>query len=243
VLEISGLSAGYGPVQVLDDVSISVLPGELVAVLGSNGAGKTTLFRSLFGFTDVTAGEMTFEGHDLRTTPAFEVAQAGLVHVPEGRGLFPNMSVLENLMAPVYAQRRRGDHADDLDMVFSAFPKLRDRRLQMAGTMSGGEQQMLAIARGLMARPRMLLLDEPSIGLAPKLVDDVFERLRYIHESKPEMSLLIVEQSVADTLDLCERGYLIERGVIVRAGSSEELGESSVVEDAFLGTSREDRLT
>jgi len=236
VLEISSLSAGYGPVSVLHDVSLMVGQGELVAVLGANGAGKTTLFKSLFGFADVTGGELTFEGLDLRTTKPFRAARAGLVHVPEGRGLFPGLSVVENLRAPAYAQGRRHDHADDLDMVFEVFSRLRDRREQLAGTMSGGEQQMLAIARGLMARPRMLLLDEPSIGLAPKLVDDVFDALRHIHQTRPDMALLIVEQSVADTLDLCSRGYLLERGEVVRAGTSSELAESSQVEDAFLGT-------
>jgi len=238
VLETSALSAGYGPVSVLHGVSLVVGQGELVAVLGSNGAGKTTLFKSLFGFTDVTGGEITFEGLDLRTTKPFRAARAGLVHVPEGRGLFAGLSVVENLRTPAYAQGRRHDHEEDLEMVFGVFPQLRDRREQVAGTMSGGEQQMLAIARGLMARPRMLLLDEPSIGLAPKLVDDVFEALRHIHDTRPDMALLIVEQSVADTLDLCDRGYLLERGEVVRAGTSAELGESTEVEDAFLGTVR-----
>ncbi len=235
MLEIASLSAGYGPVAVLHEISLSVAPGELVAVLGSNGAGKTTLFRSLFGFTDVTGGTITFDGLDLRREKPFKVARAGLVHVPEGRGLFPGLSVADNLRAPVYAQGRRRDHAEDLDMVFEIFPRLRDRRDQVSGTMSGGEQQMLAIARGLMARPRTLLLDEPSIGLAPKLVDEVFDRLRFIHETRPEMALLIVEQSVADTLDLCERGYLLERGHVVREGSSSELAADSSVEAAFLG--------
>lgn len=236
MLEIKSLRAGYGPIEVIHDVSFAVDAGELVAILGSNGAGKTTLFRSLFGFTDVRGGEVTFQGLDLRRTAPFKVARAGLVHVPEGRGLFPSMSVLENLLAPVYAQGRRG-RAKELDSVFEVFPRLSDRRSQVAGTMSGGEQQMLAIARGLMARPKMLLLDEPSIGLAPKMVDDVFDKLRSIHETQPEMSILIVEQSVADTLDLCDRGYLLERGVIVRGGTSAELSESSSVADAFLGTS------
>ncbi|MEP9382955.1 ABC transporter ATP-binding protein [Nocardioides sp. KR10-350] len=245
MLDIKALSAGYGPIHVLHDISLTVDPGEMVAVLGSNGAGKTTLFRALFGFADISAGELTFDGLDLRRTPPFRVARAGLVHVPEGRGLFPQMSVIENLMAPVYAQRsQRGrsgqplNYHDDLDMVFELFPRLRDRRAQAAGTMSGGEQQMLAIARGLMARPKLLLLDEPSIGLAPKMVDDVFDRLHQIHDSKPDLALLIVEQSVADTLALCSRGYLLERGVIVSTGSSEELGGSATVEEAFLGTSQ-----
>jgi branched-chain amino acid transport system ATP-binding protein len=235
MLEINGLSAGFGQVKVLHEVSIQVGPGEIVAILGSNGTGKTTFFRSLFGFTDVTAGQLRFEGRDLRTTPAYEIARAGLVHVPEGRGLFPGMTVLENLMVPVYASADRA--LRDPEPVFEIFPKLRDRVRQAAGTMSGGEQQMLAIARGLMAAPRMLLLDEPSTGLAPKLVDEVFERLALIHEREPEMGMLIVEQSVADTLALCTRGYVLDRGSIVLEGPSDVLAQSPAMEDAFLGGS------
>jgi len=171
MLEVEGLSAGYGQVRILHDVSVSVGAGEIVAILGSNGAGKTTLFRALFGFADIEHGRIDFDGLDLRRTRAYEIARAGLVHVPEGRGLFPGMTVLENLMVPVYADRRR--LTDRRDAVFEIFPKLKDRARQAAGTMSGGEQQMLAIGRGLMASPRLLLLDEPSIGLAPKLVDEV----------------------------------------------------------------------
>jgi branched-chain amino acid transport system ATP-binding protein len=236
MLEVNGLSAGYGQVKVLHEVSINVGPGEIVAILGSNGTGKTTFFRSLFGFTDITAGELRFDGRDLRTTPAYQIARAGLVHVPEGRGLFPGMTVLENLMVPVYAGTNRA--LRDPEPVFEIFPKLRDRVRQAAGTMSGGEQQMLAIARGLMASPRMLLLDEPSTGLAPKLVDEVFERLALIHEREPEMGMLIVEQSVADTLELCTRGYVMDRGSIVLKGPKDILAQSSAMEDAFLGASR-----
>jgi branched-chain amino acid transport system ATP-binding protein len=234
MLEVEGLSAGYGQVRILHDVSVRVGPGEIVAILGSNGAGKTTFFRSLFGFTDVEHGSLRFDGLDLRGTAAYEIAKAGLVHVPEGRGLFPGMTVLENLMVPVHADRRR--LRDRRDMVFEIFPKLKDRLGQAAGTMSGGEQQMLAIGRGLMAAPRMLLLDEPSIGLAPKLVDEVFERLALIHEREPEMGILIVEQSVADTIALCSRGYVMERGSIVLEGSAAELESASALEEAFLGT-------
>jgi branched-chain amino acid transport system ATP-binding protein len=235
MLDVTGLSAGYGQVKVLHDVSVHVKPGEIVAILGSNGTGKTTFFRSLFGFTDVSAGELRFDGQDLRRTPAFQIARAGLVHVPEGRGLFPAMTVLENLMVPAYAGTDRA--LRDPEPVFEIFPKLRDRVRQAAGTMSGGEQQMLAIARGLMASPRMLLLDEPSTGLAPKLVDEVFDRLALIHELEPEMGMLIVEQSVADTLALCTRGYVMDRGVIALEGARDVLAQSTAVEEAFLGAS------
>ena len=234
MLEVEGLSAGYGQVRILHDVSVSVGAGEIVAILGSNGAGKTTLFRALFGFADIEHGRIDFDGLDLRRTRAYEIARAGLVHVPEGRGLFPGMTVLENLMVPTYADRRR--LTDRRDVVFEIFPKLKDRARQAAGTMSGGEQQMLAIGRGLMASPRLLLLDEPSIGLAPKLVDEVFERLALIHEREPEMGILIVEQSVADTIALCSRGYVMERGAIVLEGPAATLASASALEDAFLGT-------
>ena len=232
MLEVIGLTAGYGQVTVLHDVSLVVQPGEIVAILGANGAGKTTFFRSLFGFTDISAGEIRFNGRDLRATPAHEIARAGLVHVPEGRGMFPGLTVVENLLVPVHAGTARNP---DLEPVFEIFPKLRDRSDQAAGTMSGGEQQMLAIARGLMASPRMLLLDEPSTGLAPKLVDEVFERLRLIHEREPELGMLIVEQSVADTLALCSRGYVMDRGAIVMEAPSDVLVSSEAMEDAFLG--------
>lgn len=235
MLEVRDLSAGYGQVRVLHGVTVRVDAGEIVAILGSNGAGKTTLFKALFGLVDIYDGGLRFRDLDLRRTPAFKIARSGLVHVPEGRGLFYGMSVMENLMVPLYAEGARGDRDEKLEFVFEVFPKLKGRLRQQAGTMSGGEQQMLAIGRGLMASPRLLLLDEPSIGLAPKLVDEVFERLAIIHEKNPEMAILIVEQSVADTVALCHRGYVVERGSIVFEGTGAELESSSVVEQAFLG--------
>jgi branched-chain amino acid transport system ATP-binding protein len=235
MLEVRDLAAGYGQVRVLHGISVRVGAGEIVAILGSNGAGKTTLFKALFGMVDVYDGQISFGDVDLRRTPAFKIARSGLIHVPEGRGLFYGMTVLENLLVPVYADASRGNKDEDLEFIFEVFPKLKTRLRQQAGTMSGGEQQMLAIARGLMASPRMLLLDEPSIGLAPKLVDEVFERLALVHEKNPDMAILIVEQSVADTLALCHRGYVLERGSIVLEGSGTELESSSAVEQAFLG--------
>lgn len=237
MLKVNDLSAGYGQVRVLHEISVRVDAGEIVAILGSNGAGKTTLFKALFGLVDIYGGDVRFDDLDLRRSAAFKIARSGLIHVPEGRGLFYGMTVLENLMVPVYADSSRGDQEENLELVFEVFPKLRDRLRQPAGTMSGGEQQMLAIGRGLMASPRLLLLDEPSVGLAPKLVDEVFERLALVHEKNPEMGILIVEQSVADTVALCHRGYVLERGSVVLEGSSAELETSSAVEQAFLGTS------
>lgn len=237
MLQVSDLSAGYGQVRVLHGISVHVDAGEIVAILGSNGAGKTTFFKALFGMVDVYDGQISFDDCDLRRTPAFKSARNGLVHVPEGRGLFYGMTVMENLMVPVYADASRGDPSQSLEFVFEVFPKLKDRVRQQAGTMSGGEQQMLAIGRGLMASPRLLLLDEPSIGLAPKLVDEVFERLAVVHEKNSEMAILIVEQSVADTVALCHRGYVMERGSIVLEGAGSELESSAALEQAFLGMS------
>lgn len=238
MLEVRELFAGYGQVRVLHGITVTVGDGEIVAILGSNGAGKTTLFKALFGLVDVYDGQISFEDMDLRQAAAHDTARRGLIHVPEGRGLFYGMTVRENLLVPVYADSSRGDRDENLEFVFEVFPRLKDRMRQQAGTMSGGEQQMLAIARGLMASPRLFLLDEPSIGLAPKLVDELFERLGVIHERNPDMGILIVEQSVADTVALCSRGYVIERGSIVLEGSSSELASSSAVEDAFLGTTK-----
>jgi branched-chain amino acid transport system ATP-binding protein len=234
MLEVSDLSAGYGAVRILDEVSLAVAPGETVAILGSNGAGKTTLFRALFGLVDVYSGSVRVGGEDARALPAHKIARAGLVHVPEGRGLFPSMTVRENLMVPVYAGSGAGQ--EDLEFVYECFPRLRDRLTQLAGTMSGGEQQMLAMGRALMGRPRLLLLDEPSIGLAPKLVEEVFERLRHVRERNPQLSLLVVEQSVAETVALCDRGYVLERGRIVLEGDRSELESTSAIEQAFIGT-------
>jgi branched-chain amino acid transport system ATP-binding protein len=234
MLEVTELSAGYGAVRILDEVSLTVEPGETVAILGSNGAGKTTLFRALFGLVDVYSGAVRVGGDDARALAAHEIARAGLVHVPEGRGLFPSMTVRENLMVPVYAGSGAGE--EELAFVYECFPRLRDRLDQTAGTMSGGEQQMLAIARGLMGRPKLLLLDEPSIGLAPKLVEEVFERLRHVRERNPGLSMLIVEQSVAETVALCDRGYVLERGRIVLEGDRGELESTSAIEQAFIGT-------
>ena len=240
MLEVRDLVAGYGQVRVLHGVNITVGDGEIVAVLGSNGAGKTTLFKALFGLVDVYDGQVSFGDMDLRRTAAHETARGGLIHVPEGRGLFYGMTVFENLLVPVYADSSRRGRDENLQFVFEVFPRLKERIQQQAGTMSGGEQQMLAIARGLMASPRLLLLDEPTIGLAPRLVDELFERLQAIHERSPNMGILIVEQSVADTIALCSRGYVMERGSIVMEGSSAELASGSALEEAFLGTKRKD---
>lgn len=237
MLEIRQLSAGYGKVQVLHGVSIDVVPGEVVAIIGSNGAGKTTLFKSLFGFVDVYDGTRWLDGRDLSSLHPYELAGLGIAHVPEGRGLFPGLSVLENLLVPTNTQRAASLRDDNLALVFELFPRLKDRLDQQAGTMSGGEQQMLAIARGLMAAPRLLMLDEPSIGLAPKLVDDMFDKIRSIREVNRDLAILIVEQRVTETLALADRGYVMELGSIVLEGTSHELEGNPMVERAFLGMS------
>ena len=234
LLELHDIHTYYGAIHALKGISLEVSDGEIVTLLGANGAGKTTLFRALFGLVDVYAGDIRFGGEDARARPAHALARAGLVHVPEGRGLFPSMTVRENLMVPVYAGSGAGD--EELELVFESFPRLKTRRGSQAAYTSGGEQQMCAIGRALMARPKLLLLDEPSIGLAPKLVEEVFERLRHIRERTPELGLLIVEQSVAETVALCDRGYVMERGRIVHAGDRSELESTSAIEQAFIGT-------
>ena len=231
MLEVENLCAGYGRARILHDVSVRVGAGEIVAVLGSNGAGKTTLFRSLFGFTDVESGGIRFADLDLRGTPAFEIARAGLVHVPEGRGIFPGMTVLENLMVPVHADRRR--LTDRRDTVFEIFPKLQARIGQAAGTMSGGEQQMLAIARALMSEPVLLMLDEPSLGLAPKIVGELFATIKQLREEN--ITVLLVEQNATAALTIADRAYVLENGKIMLSGPAAEVLANPEIKRMYLG--------
>lgn len=235
LLEVDSLRAGYGEVPVLHGVSIHVSKGERVAVLGANGAGKSTLFRSLFGHAKVSAGRLRFDGLDLRTSTADAIARAGLVHVPEGRGLFPGLTVRENLLVPCAARKELRRFPELLDQVVDMFPRLGQRMRQVAGTMSGGEQQMLAIARGLIAEPALIVFDEPSIGLAPALVDEVVERLGAISEAIPDLSILLVEQSAEHALAICDRGYVLDRGNIVLEASSADLSNAPALVEALTG--------
>ena len=229
MLQVEKLSAGYGAVQVLWDVDLDVGEREIVALVGSNGAGKTTLLRAISGLIRLSAGEVRFEDQALRGLRPEQIVTRGIAHVPEGRHLFQGLTVRENLMAGAYARR---DGAE-LDEVLELFPRLGERMSQLAGSLSGGEQQMCAIARGLMSRPKLLMIDELSLGLAPKLVDQIIDRLEVVAEGGT--ALLVVEQDVDAALRIAARGYVLETGRMAASGSSAELSEDPRVREAYLG--------
>jgi branched-chain amino acid transport system ATP-binding protein len=238
ILELQGLSAGYGEIQVLWGIDLTAHRGEITALIGSNGAGKTTLMRALSGLIPTTGGNYFSEGRDLTGDTAAEILAHGIVHVPEGRRLFGAMSVEENLLMGAYARKARAAELKrDLDRVYATFPKLRERRNQAAGTLSGGEQQMCAIGRGLMAAPQLLMIDELSLGLSPLLVEQLVASLKELNTSG--MSILLVEQDVTIALDLCHRAFVMDMGRIVRTGSGTELLADPVVRDAYLGVLQE----
>ena len=232
LLTIEGLRAGYGAVEVLRGVDLHMAPGELVALLGSNGAGKTTLNSVVSGLVPTWAGRVVFDGQDLTGAHYRRVVQAGLIQVPEGRKLFPNLSVLENLELGAFT-RARARRAENLLRVFDTFPRLRERQSQLAGTMSGGEQQMLAIGRGLMAEPKLLILDEPSLGLSPLLVEEMFALIAQLRASG--LAVLLVEQNVGQSLEIADRAYVMENGSIRFSGTSAELLASDTLRQAYLG--------
>ena len=232
LLRITQLNAGYGDMPVLRDVSIDIRPAEIVAMIGSNGAGKTTLLRALSGLIP-SSGRMSFDGQSLAGATADEVFGMGLVQVPEGRQLFDHMSVEENLRMGAYKRRDRTAIKDDLTRVYRIFPTLADRRRQLAGSMSGGEQQMCAMARALMARPRLLMVDEMSLGLAPVIVDSLLETMTQIRGQG--VTVLLVEQDVHAALSVADRGYVMEIGAIVRKGTANELRGDPEVQRAYLG--------
>ncbi len=232
LLNMEGLRGGYGAVEVLRGVDLQVQQGEIVALLGSNGAGKTTLNNVLCGIYQAWGGSVQFDGQDLSGAHYRDVVKAGLIQVPEGRKIFPNLSVLENLELGSFT-RARERRAANLDRVFGIFPRLKERITQLAGTMSGGEQQMLAIGRGLMAEPKLLILDEPSLGLSPLLVEEMFTLIRQLHADG--LSILLVEQNVAQSLEVASRAYVMENGVIRFSGSSGDLLKSDELRRAYLG--------
>jgi len=232
LLDVRGLRSGYGQVEVLRGVDLVVHAGEIVVLLGSNGAGKTTLNNTVSGLCRRWAGSVSFDGQDLSDSHYRKVVQAGLIQVPEGRRVFPNLSVLENLELGSFA-RARERRAANLDKVFDIFPRLRERRTQLAGTMSGGEQQMLAIGRGLMAEPRLLILDEPSLGLSPLMVEELFGLIRRLHDDG--LSILLVEQNVGQSLEIGQRGYVLENGAVRHSGACADLLASDDVRRAYLG--------
>lgn len=234
-LEVRELSAGYGRLQVLHGLDVAAGQGELVAVVGANGAGKTTLLRAVSGLLRPSAGTVTLEGVEVTGTPAERLATAGFAHVPENRLVFPTLSVGDNLALGGWSRRRRpaGERAGDRDRVLSLFPRLASRLPQAAGTLSGGEQQMLAIGRGLMARPRVIVLDEPSLGLAPRLITEIFAALGELRDQG--LTLLLVEQNVRAALAVADRAVVVDRGRVVLAGASEQLLGDPRVQAAYLG--------
>ena len=233
MLTLSGVSASYGSVPAVGDVSIEVGEGEAVGLLGANGAGKSTTLRAISGLVRLTSGAITFLGKNITSLPPYEVTELGIAHVPEGRQVFPEMTVQENLEIGAYVPRAKADRSRSLDLVFGIFPVLAERRKQLAGTMSGGEQQMLAVGRGLMLKPRLLMLDEPSLGLAPVMTDVTFGKIQEIHAMGT--AILLVEQNVSRALTLVRRAYVLESGKVIMHGTSAELANNKQVQAAYLG--------
>lgn len=233
MLELSAVSASYGSVPAISEVSIRIGAGEAVGLLGANGAGKSTTLRAISSLVRLTAGRVLFDGVDLASMPAHRIPELGIAHVPEGRQVFPEMTVNENLEIGSYAPRAKSERASSLDLVYGIFPRLAERRKQLAGTMSGGEQQMLAVGRGLMLKPRLLMLDEPSLGLAPVMTDVTFEKIAEIH--KMGTAILLVEQNVSRALSLVQRAYVLESGCVTLQGTSAELSDNKQVQAAYLG--------
>jgi branched-chain amino acid transport system ATP-binding protein len=233
MLSLANISAGYGSFQALFGVSLDVNAGEAVGVIGPNGAGKTTLMRVISGLIAPTEGEMAIEGQPITGLPAHKIIERGIAHVPENRRLFPRLSVEENLRIGAFIPEARARFAEQLERVYSLFPRLKDRRDQLAGTMSGGEQQMCAIGRALMSRPKLLLMDEPSAGLAPLVVQQVFDLVHRIREDG--LTVLIVEQNVQQVLDVVDRAYLLEVGRIKLSGTAGELKDNSFIRQSYMG--------
>lgn len=233
MLEINNLNVHYGVIHALKDVTLKVNEGEIVTLIGANGAGKTTTLRTISGLIKATSGNILLEGKDLTVLPAPSRVELGISQVPEGRRIFPDMSVYENLELGAFLRKDKASIKKDIDEIFEQFPILGDRRKQMAGTLSGGEQQMLAIGRGLMSKPRILLLDEPSMGLAPLLVREIFNIIQEINRAGT--TILLVEQNASMALSIAHRAYVIETGSIVLSGTGEELSKSSEIQKAYLG--------
>lgn len=233
MLRVEGVEAVYGKIQALWGVTFDVNAGEIVAIVGANGAGKTTLLKTLSGLLRPRAGTIVLEGDRLDRRTTVEIVERGIVHVPEGRKLFPDMTVLDNLLLGAFARTARPRLAERLESVFEVFPRLRERRRQLAGTLSGGEQQMVAIGRGLMAGPRLLMLDEPSLGLAPILVEEMFAVVERINAAG--VTVLLVEQNTEHALAIAHRGFVLESGRVVLAGTGRELLANEGVRQAYLG--------
>ena len=233
ILELESVDAFYGRIQALRGVSIKVEQGEIVALIGSNGAGKTTTLRTISGLMHPQSGTIRFDRHDITRTGPSKIVEMGVCQSPEGRRLFPRMTVVDNLFMGAYTRNDKPGIAADMDRVFTLFPRLKERRTQIAGTLSGGEQQMLAMGRALMARPKLLMLDEPSLGLAPILIETIFSIVREINATGTPV--LLVEQNAYKALEVSNRGYVLETGSIVQTGTGKELLASEDVQKAYLG--------
>jgi branched-chain amino acid transport system ATP-binding protein len=233
LLQLENITAYYGDLQALFGVSLRVFPGEIVTLIGANGAGKTTTLRVISGIKRPSAGSLRFAGQDVSRVPAHRMVELGISHVPEGRQVFPFMTVRENLSLGAYTRRSRAHMKESMQEQLKLFPRLAERMNQLAGTLSGGEQQMVAIARGLMARPKLLLLDEPSLGLAPKVVDEVFEKIQKVRHTG--ITMLIVEQNVVGGLSISDRGYVIQHGAVMMEDTAKNLLGNEMVRAAYLG--------
>jgi branched-chain amino acid transport system ATP-binding protein len=233
ILEVDNIHAFYGRIQALKGISLDVGPSEIVTLIGSNGAGKSTTLRAINGLIHPRQGSIVFQGEDISNKPAHEVVEMGISQSPEGRRVFPRMSVTENLELGAYQRKDRDGISEDTDRVYSLFPRLEERKSQKAGTLSGGEQQMLAIGRALMARPKLLLLDEPSMGLAPIFVERIFEII--VEINKQGTPVLLVEQNALMALDIADRGYVLETGTIALSGDAKDLRENEQVRKTYLG--------
>ena len=232
LLEVEDLRVHYGKIEAIRSISIAVDEGEIVTLIGANGAGKTTTLKTLSGLRRVTSGKVRFQGKDITNVPGHKRVTLGICQAPEGRGIFPGMTVMENLDMGTYA-RKSPNHASDLDRVLTLFPRLAERRKQAGGTLSGGEQQMLAIGRAMMARPTLLLLDEPSMGLAPLIVQQIFQILKEINDQGT--TILLVEQNATQALQLSHRAYVLETGSVVKSAPASELLDDPSVREAYLG--------
>jgi branched-chain amino acid transport system ATP-binding protein len=234
LLEVENLRASYGPTRVLHGISFSIEEGTITTLLGANGAGKTTTLRALCQMMVRTEGKITLAGERVDGKATEDIVRMGVAHVPDGRGTFVNLTTEENLRLGSYTRRDKAGVAQDFELIYDLFPRLKERRLQQAGTLSGGEQQMLAVSRALMLRPRLLLLDEPSFGLAPLVVREIFSIFRRINEER-KVSILLVEQNAAMALDLAHKAYLIETGDVVLSGTAEEIKQNDAVRRSYLG--------
>lgn len=233
MLELKNVNVSYGAIHAIHDVSLTVPDGEIVSLIGANGAGKTTILHTITGLTKASGGTITYDGHDLLKTEPSKIVTLGMAHVPEGRHIFPQMTVTENLEMGAYSLKDKSGMGQSISDVFERFPRLKERKKQLAGTLSGGEQQMLAVGRALMSRPKILLMDEPSMGLSPLLVKEIFHIIKEVHEQG--ITVLLVEQNARMALSIADRAYVLETGHITMSGDAKELLNDEKVKKAYLG--------